>query len=304
VSKCFNHSVEVRKGLTRYKHWFQHQNVTRYPKDTLVLAQFRNAYDWLKAMEHVPHHAPAHMRTMPNANVKESTAQNDWRIFLTKPWTTERVGLDLTWPQHVPCQEDFLYKDIVSCVEEPLPHSAYNHTLRYSENQPFYEMRNDGSGLPYDNILEMRTDKIRNFLLDVPTFPNIADVWTVQYEYLVFAGTQNLIDRISEWTGIVPKCKGIPAQNRPTKSSRMVRAEFAQHVRLNLNWTVESWLGYQPELKYELAPWRRRRLLEQGIGEPRLQPRLLRKVNFVQVDPVRDSEMDNSESVPDFSEEE
>lgn len=266
--------MEVRKGLTRYKHWFQYDNVTKYPHDTLVLAQFRNAYDWLKAMEHVPHHAPAHMRTKPDSNTKDSTSQNDWNIFLTKPWTTEREGLDLEIPKNSMCQEDFLYRDLISCVEEPFPHSHYSHTLRYSENQPFYEMRNDGSGLPYENILEMRTDKIRNFLLDVPNYPGVADVWTLQYEYLVATGTQHLIDRISEWTGITPQCKAIAAQNRPTKTSRIVRADFAAHIRNNLNWTVESWVGYQPEMKYEQAPWRRNRRLGEQSNDNMTTPLL------------------------------
>ena len=32
---------------------------------------------------------------------------------------------------------------------EPIPHEAYDYTIRYSEHQPFYEMRNDGSGLQF-----------------------------------------------------------------------------------------------------------------------------------------------------------
>ena len=206
ISECFNHTIPVLKTLTRYKHWFQYPDDSKYPHDTLVLAQFRNPYEWLKAMEHVPHHSPAHLRTN-GASTDEKAANNDWKIFLTKPWTTNRTGADLLLHGNETCQEDFKYRDIVSCVLEPIPHEAYNYTIRYSEHQPFYEMRNDGSGLPYDSIMEMRTDKIRNFLT-VANYKGVADLWVLQYEYLVLKGTQHLLDRIEEWTGITAQVRG------------------------------------------------------------------------------------------------
>jgi hypothetical protein len=250
----------VKKELTRYKHWFQHNDTSLYPHDTLVIAQFRNPYDWLKAMEHVPHHSPAHLRTaLQPVGAKNNTANNDYKVFLTKPWTMERVGTDL-WPNRTAdtlCQERFMFRDIISCDLEPLPHSYYTNTIRYSEHQPFYEMRNDGSGLPYANILEMRSDKIRNFL-SVKDYEGVADVWVVQYEFLVHKGTQHLIDRVAEWTGVKPRCQAKPPQNRQSKKSRRVSADFAKHVRLNLNWTVEDMIGFKPELQREVdqKDWR------------------------------------------------
>ena len=237
--------------MTRYKHWFQYPNTTKYPHDTLVLAQFRNPYDWLMAMQHVPHHSPAHLRTN-GASTDSKSAENDWEIFLSKTWTTNRTGEDLKIvdKNNTICQEDFKYNDIVSCVVEPLPHSAYPYTIRYSEHQPFYEMRNDGSGLPYDNIMEMRTDKISNFLT-VANYKGIADLWVLQYEYLLLKGTQHLIDRIEKWTGIQPQCQAIPPQVRKPKASRVLDPDMAQYIRKHLNWTVEGWIGYEPELKRE-----------------------------------------------------
>jgi hypothetical protein len=248
---CFGHAVHVTKRFSRYKHWFQYPNPKKYPHDTLVLAQFRNPYDWLKAMEHVPHHSPNHLRTRKGASVHAQDAVNDWRTFLTKTWTMDRVGEDLLLdPNNATCQEDFHYRDIISCVKEPLPEAYYNWTNRYSEHQPFYEMRNDGSGLPYDNILELRTDKIRNFL-STANYPGVADAWVIQYEYLLSSGTASLVQKVSEWTGIEPKCDPIPPQNRKQKKTRHISQEFAAHVRKHLNWTVESWIGYEPELHRE-----------------------------------------------------
>jgi hypothetical protein len=214
------------------------------------LAQFRNPYDWLKAMEHVPHHSPAHLRTALGANTSLSNSANDWKIFLTKPWTTERAGKDLLLHGNETCQDNFKYQDVVSCYLEPLPKSHYDYTLRYSEHQPFYEMRNDGSGEPYPNIMELRSDKIRNFL-SVAQYEGIADVWAIQYEYLLNMGTAHLLDRIQEWTGIEPKCEPKEAQKRRQKKSRMLAPEFARFIRQNLNWTVEGWIGFDVELKRE-----------------------------------------------------
>lgn len=147
----------VVKELSRYKHWFQNNNPRKYLHDTIVLAQFRNPYDWLKAMERVPHHSPAHIRTLANATTDSPHAENDWRIFLTKPWTMERVGTDVGRRPDERCQEGFVARDIISCDVRPLPSSHYKHKIRYSENEPFYEMRNDGSGLPVRMVIERVT---------------------------------------------------------------------------------------------------------------------------------------------------
>lgn len=245
----------MSKRLSRYKHWFQHDNSSAYLHDTLVLAQFRNPYEWLKAMEHVPHHSPAHLRTSivsdPSRLLEKPDASNDWKIFLMKPWTMDRVGLDLQLNDNATCQEFFKYKDIVSCVREPLPESSYNWTLRYSENQPFYEMRNDGSGIPYNNIMEMRSDKIRNYVNDVRRFDGVNDVLLLQYEYLVATGTKALLDRIEAITGIKPNCSPKEPQIREPRESRAIAPEFATFVRQTLNWTVEAMIGYYPELDRE-----------------------------------------------------
>ena len=183
------------------------------------------------------------MRTSPNATTQQKTASNDWRVFLTTTWTTERVGLDLNVTGNPICQDNFRYNDVVSCYPEPLPVSQYGHKIRFSEHQPFYEMRNDGSGEPYANILEMRTDKIRNFL-SVAKFDGISDVWTLQYEKLVANGTKELLERLSQATGIDHHCSPSPPQQRPPKKGRKISLDFASHVRTHLNWTVESWIGY------------------------------------------------------------
>mgnify|MGYP005843947633 CR=1 FL=1 len=217
----------MEKKFSRYKHWFQPNDPFRYPHDTLVIAEFRNPYDWLMAMHHVPHHSPAH-------------AGVDWKTFLTKTWTTKRIGLDLKLKGDEMCQHHFQYRDLISCIHKPEPWVPVDN--RTSLDKPFYEMRNDGSGEPYDNIMEMRSDKIRN-TLEIKDFEGVADLWMIQYEYMLSHGTKELLDRITEWTGVKPKCKPYPPQDRRV---REVPEDFIQFITDHLNWTAEAHIGYEP----------------------------------------------------------
>lgn len=213
--------------LTHGSLQFQNHNYSAYPNDTLVLAQFRNPYDWLKAMQTIPHHASVHIKLK-------------WAEFIKKPWTMPRYGLDLlNKTDTTECQEFFAYNQIISCNKDPLPASDYDH-ISFSENQPFYELRQDGSGKPFKNIMEMRAAKIRNFL-SVADYPNVADLWLLQYEYLVEEGTENLLRRIEEWTGLVRQCEAHPPQARRIRN---ISSAFARAINEQLDWKAESLIGY------------------------------------------------------------
>jgi hypothetical protein len=172
----------------------------------------------------------------------------EWQEFLTKEWTTERIGTDRNPSKErlegkELCQWDFKYNQIISCDVDPLPKEAYNHTLHFSENQPFYELQQDGSGKPFQNIMEMRAAKIRNFL-EVKQYPGVADVWVTQYEYLLKEGTKELLDSISEWTGLKYNCDPYPPQ---TRKKRPLTREYAKFLNKNLDWNTEGLIGYRQE---------------------------------------------------------
>jgi len=60
---------------------------------------------------------------------------------------------------------------------------------------PFYELKIDGSGKPYDSILDMRADKIANHL-SVKEFNWIEDVIPLQYESVVEEGPMNFLEKV------------------------------------------------------------------------------------------------------------
>mmetsp|Transcript_26192 Transcript_26192/g.29935 ORF Transcript_26192/g.29935 Transcript_26192/m.29935 type:complete len:348 (-) Transcript_26192:220-1263(-) len=233
LNKCFNHTIPIKRRLTRYKHWFQDEKIgSPIINQTLVLSMFRNSFEWTEAMRSKPHHAPMHMFI------------KNWKEFVTKKWSMDRVGKDLKMTEDEKnlqlCQENFLYRDIISCHTRPYPPNAFNKT-HYSEHQPFYEMRYDGSGLPFDNILELRAAKIRNFM-SVINFNGVKDVWIIQYENLVSKGTNDLIKSIEAASGVSARCSPSPPQS--DRKKRKLKKEFMDYLMQNLDWEAENLVGY------------------------------------------------------------
>ena len=73
--------IPVRTDFTRFKHWFQFDDDTVRNDSAVVIAMFRDPYDWVEAMHERPHHAHAHIGL-------------DWEEFVTKPWTGPRGPAD------------------------------------------------------------------------------------------------------------------------------------------------------------------------------------------------------------------
>mmetsp|Transcript_8987 Transcript_8987/g.21874 ORF Transcript_8987/g.21874 Transcript_8987/m.21874 type:complete len:351 (-) Transcript_8987:318-1370(-) len=240
---CFNHTIPVHRSLSRYKHWFQYDDASKIPSDTLSIAMFRDPMTWTWAMKAVPHHAPAHI-DLP------------WDKFVTKEWTTERLYKDEAWRDEQMklnkahgriCQEDFHYHEIVSCLIRPYPEGFWgtHRKHRFSQHQPFYEMRvNDPKGRPYKNILEMRADKIRNFV-ESAAYSNVEGFWHFQYESLLKTGTKELVENIERATGVKRhpgKCKIYEPQDR---RKREMDPEFLDYMADHVDWTAEALIGYR-----------------------------------------------------------
>jgi len=241
LGKCFNHTLKVREALVRHKHWFQHDVPNgRERVGTFVVSQFRDPYYWVEAMRIVTHHAPKHCCKLP------------WQEFVSKEWNMERLPSDIALKRgnetlgiptsKIECQEYFSYDQINSCQLRPYPDGYFDKKPPMSGHQPQYEMRNDGSGLPYNNILELRADKIKNHL-SVSEFEWVKVFVPLQYEELLGKGTEFLVRRIEKATGVQAKCDPYPAQNRP---KRPLNKSFIEYLTKNLDWEAEKLVGYVP----------------------------------------------------------
>ena len=212
---------------------------------------------WVWAMKEVPHHAPAHIDL-------------EWEEFVTKEWTTERLFKDEEWLKYNEklnnhteriCQENFRYHEIVSCLTRPYPDGYWgkHRKHRFSQHQPFYEMTNeDPEGTPYENILMMRADKIRNFV-ESAHYTHVEGFWHYQYEGLLKTGTKELIEKIERATGLKrhPElCKVYDPQDR---RKRKMDPDFVDYMIDHVDWKAEALIGYQ-------TPAKERRSIQKSIS--------------------------------------
>ena len=248
LMECFGSQVEVDYRLVRHKHWFQHDVVPGVRVNrTLVIAQFRDPIYWVDAMRRKPHHAPMHHN-------------KKWSTFVKIPWTLpKRPAQDEQFVQDLannrslyethPCHENFEPHQIIACLRYPFPskkeYTEYFQDSRllpsFSGQLPRYELKDDGSGDHYNNILEMRADKIRNFL-SIKDWDWIEEVYVVQYEKLVKQGTAALIAYIEDVTGLKAQCTPTPPQqDRPSSA---LNSDFVNWMNKHVDWEAEKMIGY------------------------------------------------------------
>lgn len=274
LSDCFQSQASVRNGLTRWKHWFQQDgdystfqdnngdnsdgydatdSDNEHPRTRVVVAQFRHPLHWVEAMRFNPYHSVYHFNL-------------EWNDFVSKEWTMPRHGKDLafvgrtnstsgttrtrstisTGPANkmaaatvLVCNHQYNFRphQVIPCLElEPdIVESSRRkvHTL--------YEMRNDGSGQPYDSILELRAAKIQNFLA-IEHFTGISDFFPVQYEAMARNGTASLIGDLERALGVKAQC---PPTEPQEPSSRPLSPKYIEWMSKHVDWETEALIGYE-----------------------------------------------------------
>lgn len=187
--------------------------------DIYVVSVFRNPFDWVESMRANPTSAPLHM------NLK-------WKDFVTKPWTMPRYGRDLNAANTTFCHQGFSYLESIPCIErDKLPNTDIH---------PKYELRHDGSGKAYDSLVDLRSDKIVNFL-EVGDYPGIEDYTMLRFEDLIEKGSADLIKHFEQVLGVKSNCK--PTKAKPLKR-KTFEPEYIEWIQENVNWNVEQLVGY------------------------------------------------------------
>jgi hypothetical protein len=233
LKDCFeSEGIKVTAGLTKDKHFFQKDDSTVPKITTLVIAMFRNPYDWAAAMNKRPHHSPEHLRL-------------DIEEFLTKPWTMERPERDLPYAKYTGpiCQLGYSYKEVIPCLRaKKLNLEGPEYKRGYSARDPQYELRQDGSGLPYDSIMQLRQSKIRN-IMSMESWDWIADLKVVRYEDLLQQGTEGLLKHIQDILGVQMQCT--PSPPAPDRlSAYQLEPKVIRLINSLLNWDTEAKVGY------------------------------------------------------------
>ena len=223
-----NKQVDV--AYKRFKHWFQEEDLERVPKNSaVVIAMFRDPYDWIEAMRERPHHAHDHIGL-------------DWRSFVTKPWTGVRGENDkrlietgqARGNETLVCMEHYSFKEIVPCsFDDSKKKNGYGNYK--------YELNHDGSEKPYSSIVDMRKEKILNHLT-VRNFEGTRAFFPFRYEDLNKDGTGVLLEKLTEITGIEPKCDATKATGEV--KHKTVPKEFMDWMNKYADWGVEGQIGY------------------------------------------------------------
>mmetsp|Transcript_38756 Transcript_38756/g.57638 ORF Transcript_38756/g.57638 Transcript_38756/m.57638 type:complete len:637 (-) Transcript_38756:345-2255(-) len=224
LKDCFGNQTEVKDRVSRFKHWFQVENEAKlepHGSDMHIVAQFRNPYSWVEALRQVPHHMPEHTGL-------------DWHTFVTKQYTMPRFGRDLEVGTEGPCefQDGYTWDEVIPC-----------HRVMSEAFDPIYELNHDKSGSPYSSVIDLRADKIKNFL-EVKDYDRVKSFRAVRYEKMVEGGTESLIRELEEATGLKAHCDPFPSAEL---KKRALDKDYVEWIKEHMDWDTERIVGYSPD---------------------------------------------------------
>jgi hypothetical protein len=175
--------VSVRRDFLRPKHWFQPIGPKLDQTNRIVIAAFRDPYEWVAAMIQNPYHSPNHYVALNESNGDDwHPIPLPWQEFVHRPWTMNRTKYDWniapTKRYAQKCLLGFKYHELVPCIWQNLTmpvnvrwgYIPIYEQRRRRDNQIIYINRHERvteEALPFENILQMRADKILNHLLEV-----------------------------------------------------------------------------------------------------------------------------------------
>mmetsp|Transcript_21346 Transcript_21346/g.31662 ORF Transcript_21346/g.31662 Transcript_21346/m.31662 type:complete len:273 (+) Transcript_21346:1-819(+) len=243
VSRCFP-DINVQYGFdSRPGKFFQAEPTFDQP-NTLVISIFVNPFDWVDMMRCNPINAPTHKDL-------------EWTDFVTTPWERKRSNMDenLEDTDSAVCSFGFSYNEVIPCMTQRDPNT---------DSFPLYELRPDGTA--YANLLELREDKIKNFL-HTANFAGVVDHISIRYEDLVwdddytddalyltlpFPGIAGLLEKIRDQTKLVPDITagwildedGIFRAEQLGEGITKLDPYFVQWMEDNIDWDVEELVGY------------------------------------------------------------
>lgn len=196
---------------------------------------FRDPYDWVEAMRERPHHAHSHMDL-------------GWREFVTKPWAGPRGLNDKFLLNNAGGSEDRVIDQMKTyCVanytwNEVIP-CSYEDTVQITGYARYmYELMHDGSGRAYGSIVDLRREKILNFL-SMANFRGVKQFYPAQYEELNRFGTSGLLKTLEEATGKTAKCQPYPATG--VVNHKKMDPEYMTWMNKYVDWGVERMVGYE-----------------------------------------------------------
>lgn len=259
LQSCFKSlGIPANRDFTRSKHWFQKQPHFVRPSDrgnyyhndtsrAIIVTVHRDPVDWVAAMIQSPYHMLNHH---DGFDAEGNPVPLDWKRFIGRPWTlNEQTALDKeALEKHAIsgsiCSYDFYFSEVTPCLTDE---SIVPKGIKYHVHNPVYELKHDGSGEPYQTILELRADKIRHYVDEIYSW-KIGGYLAVRYEDLLTDGMGHVFAQLAEILGlpvdVLLKCN-IPGPQRDRLHQRKVPQGLRHWVRQNSNIEAETLLGYR-----------------------------------------------------------
>jgi len=259
LQQCFpkeDFTVRIHRDFVRAKHFFQptHRNSRRGYRKSIIIAIFRDPVEWTAAMIQKPYHSPNHIAGFDN--VTGEVIPMAWQDFVARRWKTPRSKFDMELIRAgrveetlngLICKELFTFTEVIPCRYD------YNTSKAVPEDklrgyEPIYELRRDGTGRSFEHILELRSEKIFNFLLELPLLLKLGGFVAVRYEDLLTNGTQSFLENVADIIGVDG---GLPATCKPTPpqpglfGKRPVSQGLREWVNEHVDVERERLLGYR-----------------------------------------------------------
>jgi hypothetical protein len=259
-------TVKIHRDFHRHKHFFQPLYSGSNYRHRIVLALFRDPIEWVAAMRESPYHSPAHVAGYEKTKGSNEPGEENafrviplpWQEFVRRPWTTDRTPSDLeilknaTLVRETFKGETCLYRysilDAVPCRfdKETTSYPLIPDPLLRGY-VPLYELRRDRSQRPFDHLLQLRAEKIVNFLVEVPlVYKELGGYVAARYEDLLREGTTPLLEHVARLVGLPglpPGC--VPAGPQPERlGRRSVPDDFRRWIVDHMDRDLERLLGY------------------------------------------------------------
>ena len=255
LQQCYpkTSKVRVHRDFIRSKHFFQPIHDTADYSRSLIVVVVRDPIEWMAAMREFPYHSPSHMAGFRNSQI----IPLPWQEFVNKTWTTDASVVDrkLTAQNRttVTCSQNFRYDEVKPCVlrNDLITGPPWNiPSSRLRGYYPLYEQRR---GKPYDHLLQLRSDKIVNWILQIPLLMKIGGFVVVRYEDILERGNEFFLQQVNALLSNhpvdsqhpLPKHCSVIAPQPDRIGKRYISPGFRDWINRNLDEETEHLVGYR-----------------------------------------------------------
>jgi hypothetical protein len=254
LQQCYpkKSKIRVHRDFIRSKHFFQPIHNNADYTNSLIVVVVRDPIEWMAAMREFPYHSPSHLTGFRNSQI----IPLPWQEFVNKTWTTEASRADRTLTTgnrtKIVCTQSFRFDEVKPCIlrKDMITGPPWNVPLsRVRGYYPLYEQRR---GKPYDHLLQMRSDKIVNWILQIPLLMKIGGFVVVRYEDILQRGNEYFLQQVNAIVNnktidshqSLPKHCSILAPQPDRIGKRYVPSDFKDWINRNIDVETEQLIGY------------------------------------------------------------